>query len=64
MKNQKGFTLLEVSFTLACVVGLIGWVMNIVELINAPVVAQWGAMEVLRVVGIFVAPLGGVLGWF
>ena len=64
MKNQKGFTLLEVSFTLAWVVGIIGWVMNIVELVNAPALAQWGAMEVLRVVGIFVAPLGGVLGWF
>jgi hypothetical protein len=43
---------------------LIGWVMNIVALTNAPAIVQWGAMEVLRVVGIFVAPLGGVLGWF
>lgn len=43
---------------------VIGWVMNIVALTNAPALVEWGAMEVLRVVGIFLAPLGGVLGWF
>ena len=43
---------------------VIGWLSNIVKLLNAPVVAEWGAMEVLRVVGIILAPLGGVLGWF
>jgi hypothetical protein len=42
----------------------IGWVMNIITLVDAPALTQWGAMEVLRVVGIFVAPLGAVLGWF
>lgn len=52
--------LIYISVILALV---IGWVMNIVELTNAPAIVQWGAMEVLRVVGIFLAPLGGVLGW-
>jgi hypothetical protein len=46
------------------VLAFIGWVMNIVSLVDAPALAQWGALEVLRVVGIFVAPLGAVLGWF
>lgn len=52
------------GYFIAAITLAIGWIMNIVELINAPEVAQWGSMEVLRVVGIFVAPLGGVLGWF
>lgn len=42
---------------------VIGWVMNIVALVGGPELAQWTTLEVLRVVGIFIAPLGGVLGW-
>lgn len=61
MKNlPAGATLIYFSVILALV---IGWVLNIVALTNAPALVQWGAMEVLRVVGIFLAPLGGVLGW-
>lgn len=41
---------------------MVGWVMNIVTLVqhaNDPVTT----MTVLRAVGIFIAPLGGVLGY-
>jgi hypothetical protein len=40
---------------------LIGWILNIVKIISC----DWAisAEEVLRVVGIFVAPLGAVLGF-
>jgi hypothetical protein len=43
------------------IAGCIGWVLNIVEIVH-------GGMEItpvliLRFVGIFVAPLGAVLGW-
>lgn len=41
---------------------LVGWVMNIVHLINDNTMAM--GMVVARVVGIFVAPLGAVLGYF
>lgn len=43
-------------------VGIIGWVMNIVKLfgmINDPITG----MAILRGVGIFLAPLGAVLGF-
>lgn len=44
---------------------VIGWVANIVKIVNVGFeVAQWGGLEVLRVVGIFVAPLGSILGLF
>lgn len=42
---------------------LVGWVMNIVSLfhmLDGPVTA----MFIMRAVGIFAAPLGGVLGYF
>lgn len=41
----------------------VGWVINIVHLIHLPVVLT-GA-EICRVVGIFVPPLGAIMGyWF
>ena len=42
----------------------IGWVANIVTLINGPAVALWAGLEVARVVGVLFAPLGAVLGYF
>lgn len=42
---------------------MIGWVMNIVKLWNSDLTVITGE-TVLRVVSIFVAPLGGVIGWF
>lgn len=46
-------------------VGVGGWVANIVKLINTGfVIAEWGGLEVARIIGIFVAPLGSILGFF
>ena len=46
---------------LAVIVLIFGylWVMNIVALVHAPAIAQWGVLEVIRVIGIF-APLCGI----
>jgi len=52
-----GLVGLVAAFALA-----IGWVINIITIvnhINDPVTG----MQVLRAVGIFVAPLGGILGY-
>ena len=43
--------------------GVIGWVMNIVAIANGTF-DPLTPMMVLRLVGIFMLPLGGVLGWF
>lgn len=48
-------------FVVVLIIG-IGWVMNIIKLISCDWIIS--GEEVLRVVGIFVAPLGGILGWF
>ena len=45
------------------IIGLIGWVMNIVKFVG---MLDGGitAMFIARIVGIFFAPLGGILGFF
>jgi hypothetical protein len=42
-----------------------GWCANIYKIIsNGFEIAQWGGMEIARVIGVFVAPLGALLGFF
>ena len=42
------------------VVGLIGWVLNIVALCD---MGSFSGLMALRIIGIFLAPLGAVLGF-
>ena len=63
MRKQQGFTgfgLLVVALVLA---GVVGWFMNIFDIVAA-VSDPITAMFILRCVGIFVAPLGAILGYF
>ncbi len=54
-----------VAFVAIWIIAIIGWIMNIVKIVDSGfVVAQWGGMQVLRVVGVFIAPIGAVIGWF
>ena len=50
-----------IGIVVVWLIGIVGWVANIVQ-----VVSMWSpdvtAMLVLKIVGIFVAPLGSVLG--
>ena len=63
MRKQIGFTLIEVLIALLFVFGACGWVWNIVKLIQA-VADPITALFILRIVGIFFAPLGAILGFF
>ena len=38
-----------------------GWIMNIVQIIGMD---EFSGFMVVRVIGIFMAPLGGILGYF
>lgn len=59
MKNLDNWLIcIYVSIAL---LGFSGWVMNIVSLIDSN---GLGGLEAARIVGIFVAPLGAVLGYF
>lgn len=64
-KLQRGFTaveLLTVGFFLMVLVGLGGWIANIVKLIGMDFGAITG-MLVVRAIGIPLAPLGAVMGF-
>ncbi|MDH7796393.1 MULTISPECIES: hypothetical protein [unclassified Beijerinckia] len=47
--------------------GAVGWVMNLYKLFllaqTAVPLSQWGLMEVLRLLGIGLLPVGAVVGW-
>lgn len=42
---------------------VIGWVMNIVHLVGLEAFAFSGE-NIIRIVGIFIAPIGAIMGWF
>lgn len=46
----------------AFIVFAVGWVLNIIALVKMTGVESLGLM-VARVLGIFIAPLGSLLGW-
>jgi len=68
MNNQRGFTLPEFLGLGMIIVGIalfIGWCMNLYAVItqllaDSPITS----MLVLRGIGIFFGPLGGILGYF
>jgi len=46
------------------ILAVVGWVLNIVAIFHSGPMAEWSGVTIVRVVGIFVAPLGAVMGWF
>lgn len=67
MKRQKGSigdvgVALALLYIVLAIAGIIGWVLNIAKLVGdfgGPLTAKL----VLRIVGIFAAPLGAILGY-
>jgi hypothetical protein len=62
MKHQKGFTSVELFIVLLVALGGIGWIWNIVKIVGSDF-ANITGMLVMRCVGVFIAPLGAVLGF-
>jgi len=62
MKNQRGNAFLGLIIAVVAIAGIYGWIANIVKLVG---MLDGGvtAMFVARIVGIFAAPLGAVLGF-
>lgn len=65
VNNQKGNAAPEVIgfliYLVVIVIGIWGWVWNIIKIIDHT--GEWGGEMVLRVIGIFMAPLGSVMGF-
>lgn len=62
MKKQQGFTVVELVVAIVALLGIGGWIANIVKLVWSNFDPLTG-MVVARAIGIFVAPLGAVLGF-
>lgn len=66
MRNQMGYALASLMVALVWFVvtigAMIGWVLNIIKLVGM-IDGEITTMFVLRVVGIFAAPLGAILGY-
>lgn len=64
MKNSKsGFTSSEVLFTIFLLFCGYGWIANMVKVfltVNDPATGKF----ILRMIGIFIAPIGIILGYF
>lgn len=56
---------LGIIWSLVGLAAIVGWIMNIFKIIDSGfVLAQWGGLQVARVIGVFMPPLGAILGWF
>lgn len=62
MNSQRGFTILELLVAVLVLGGLIGWVWNIVKIVQSGFDVITG-MFIARCIGVFIAPLGAVLGF-
>jgi len=61
MGKDLGF----IAVLLLVAAGFIGWGMNVYKIFTIDIpLAEFGIAEVMRIVGIFVAPLGAVMGFF
>lgn len=65
MKAKKKNSLFGIAIVLLAILSAGGWMANIYKIFTTGFeVAQWGGVEVMRIVGVFIAPLGSVLGYF
>jgi competence protein ComGC len=60
--KQQGFTLFELIFVLLWIAGAYGWVTNIIKLVDTVNDTVTG-LFIVRAIGIFVPPLGAVMGF-
>lgn len=63
MKKQQGYVSAELVIAAIVIIGFVGWISNIIKLIYSDFDPLTG-MVVGRVIGIFFAPLGAILGYF
>lgn len=62
MKSKQGFTVLDFVVVMLFVFGVGGWIANMYKIVQSSFDVITG-MFIARCIGVFVAPLGAVLGW-
>jgi hypothetical protein len=64
IQKSKGFFKVEHMFAIVLLLGVGGYIANIVKVFSIGIaIGQWGGMEVIRVIGVFIPPLGAILGY-
>lgn len=64
MKKQTGNSVAALLIYLVLVLGIgAGWVLNVVKIVQNDFAPITG-MLIARIIGVFIAPLGAVLGYF
>ena len=62
MEKQRGYTRLEIAFVALVVLGVGGWIGNIVKIVGTMGDTVTG-LFIARCIGAFIAPIGAVLGY-
>ena len=62
MKRQRGFTFVELMCVVLVLIGAGGWIANVVKIVGTGF-ADFNGMLIARCIGVFIAPLGAVLGY-
>ena len=60
--KQNGFVAVVLVIVIIVLFLLVGWILNIVKLCDCDFQTP-AKVEVVRIIGIFVAPVGGIIGW-
>lgn len=64
MQNkQGGNALVGILYLVVWLAAIGGWIANIVKLVNSLPMDPVTGMDILRIVGIFAAPLGCIMGY-
>ena len=63
MKKQLGYTLTEIIIAAIVLAGGWGWIWNIIKLIHMGLDPITGLL-IVRAIGIFVFPVGMIVGYF
>ena len=59
-KDEAGAYFLALAGGALIMAGMIGYVANLVAIVNYEV---FNGMVILRICGVFIAPLGAIMGW-
>jgi hypothetical protein len=63
-RKARNFFKVEHMFAIVLLLGLGGYIANIAKVFSIGIaIGQWGGMEVIRVIGVFIPPLGAILGY-
>lgn len=63
MNKKAGFTLVDLTILILGVAGVGGWIANIVKLTGMSLDPLTGLL-VVRAIGVFIPPVGAIVGYF